>query len=135
MQHGQVDLCIVGTDRTTANGDVCNKIGTYLKALAAFDNNIPFYVSAPTPSIDWTISDGIKEIPIEERSPKEVSHMSGINSQGAVDEIRLVSEDTRVANYGFDVTPSKLVTGLITEFGLFKTSPDEMLTLKDKALE
>lgn len=118
MQHGQVDLVIVGTDRTTAHGDVCNKIGTYLKALAAHDNDVPFYVAAPSPSIDWTLRDGLREIPIEERAAREVSHLSGRLADGTVGTIAILPEGTAAANPAFDVTPARLVTGLITERGL-----------------
>jgi methylthioribose-1-phosphate isomerase len=120
MQHGMVDIVIVGTDRVTANGDVCNKIGTYLKALAAHDNNVPFYVALPSPTIDFTVADGIAEIPIEERSPEEVATMTGRTADGRVETIRVVPDGSPVANYGFDVTPARLVTGLITERGLLK---------------
>ena len=118
MQHGKVDLCIVGTDRTTRTGDVCNKIGTYLKALAAHDNNVPFYVALPSPTIDWTIQDGIREIPIEERSQHEVGHISGVTSQGKLVNVRIANESSEAANPAFDVTPSRLITGLITERGI-----------------
>jgi len=118
MQHGLVDMVIVGTDRTTATGDVCNKIGTYLKALAAFDNSIPFYVAAPSSSIDFALRDGVREIPIEERSHDEVTTMTGLTAAGAIESIRIVPEGSPVANYGFDVTPARLVTGLITERGV-----------------
>src|ERR1700730_4637847 len=120
MQHGQVDLVIVGTDRVTANGDVCNKIGTYLKALAAHDNGVPFYVAAPSPSIDFSIQDGIGEIPIEQRSADEVATMTGRTADGRIETVRVVAEGSPVANYGFDVTPSRLVTGLITERGVLQ---------------
>jgi methylthioribose-1-phosphate isomerase len=118
MQHGEVDLVIVGTDRTTANGDVCNKIGTYLKALAARDNAVPFYVALPSPSIDWTIHDGLREIPIEERAASEVTHLSGHDANGFPATIRVTPEGSPAANPAFDVTPARLVTGLITERGL-----------------
>ena len=122
MQHGKVDLCIVGTDRTTAIGDVANKIGTYLKALAAHDNGIPFYVALPSPSIDWTLADGVKEIPIEERAGTELSHIVGRTEDGALARICVVPEGSQLANYAFDVTPARLVTGLITERGLCAAS-------------
>ncbi len=122
MQHGLVDLCIVGSDRTTATGDVCNKIGTYLKALAAADNNIPFYVALPTSTIDWNINDGINEIPIEERDPQEVTTISGINADGIFQSVTITPKGSRAANYGFDVTPAKFITGLITEKGNFPAS-------------
>jgi methylthioribose-1-phosphate isomerase len=118
MQHGMVDLVIVGTDRVTANGDVCNKIGTYLKALAAHDNNIPFYVALPSPTIDFTVADGIAEIPIEQRSGDEVTTMTGRAADGRIETVRIAPDGTPVANYGFDVTPARLVTGLITERGV-----------------
>jgi methylthioribose-1-phosphate isomerase len=118
MQHGLVDLVIVGTDRVTAGGDVCNKIGTYLKALAARDNNVPFYVALPSPTIDFLISDGLTEIPIEERGGDEVATMSGRTATGAIETVRIVPDGSLVANYAFDVTPARLVTGLITERGV-----------------
>jgi methylthioribose-1-phosphate isomerase len=117
MQHGQVDLVIVGTDRTTAQGDVCNKIGTYLKALAARDNGVPFYVALPSPSIDFGVSDGA-EVPIEQRSAEEVATVTGRTAAGRVDSVRVVPDGTPVANHAFDVTPARLVTGLITERGV-----------------
>ncbi len=122
MQHGLVDLVIVGTDRVTANGDVCNKIGTYLKALAARDNNVPFYVALPSPTIDFTVADGVAEIPIEERSPDEVATMTGRTAQGRIETVRIIPDGSPVANYGFDVTPARLVTGLITERGVIGAS-------------
>jgi methylthioribose-1-phosphate isomerase len=122
MQQGQVDICITGTDRTAANGDVANKIGTYLKALAAQDNGVPFYVALPSPTIDWTITDGIKDIPIEQRAAEEVSWISGRTEAGEVERVCLVPADTAVANYAFDVTPARLVTGLITERGIAEAS-------------
>jgi methylthioribose-1-phosphate isomerase len=118
MQRGLVDLCIVGTDRTTARGDVCNKIGTYLKALAAHDNGVPFYVALPSPTIDWTIHDGIREVPIEQRGAEEVATISGRTRGGTRETVSILPEGTQVANYGFDVTPAKYVTGLITEKGV-----------------
>ncbi|MFQ5533414.1 MAG: S-methyl-5-thioribose-1-phosphate isomerase [Sphingomonadales bacterium] len=118
MQHDQVDLCIVGTDRTTAAGDVANKIGTYLKALAAKDNGVPFYVALPSTTIDWTIEDGVSDIPIEQRGGNEVSWISGRTAAGQVETVRLTPEGARAANYAFDVTPAKLITGLITERGV-----------------
>ena len=122
MQHGLVDLVIVGTDRVTANGDVCNKIGTYLKALAAHDNNVPFYVALPSPTIDFTVADGIAEIPIEQRSPDELATMTGQTADGRIETVRVAPSGTPVANYGFDVTPARLVTGLITERGVIAAS-------------
>jgi methylthioribose-1-phosphate isomerase len=122
MQHGLVDLVIVGADRVTATGDVCNKIGTYLKALAARDNNVPFYVALPSPTIDFTVADGIAEIPIEERGADEVATMSGRTADGRIETVRIVPDGSPVANYGFDVTPARLVTGLITERGVIAAS-------------
>ncbi len=122
MQRGKVDLCITGTDRTTASGDVCNKIGTYLKALAARDNGVPFYVGLPGPSIDWTLDDGVADIPIEERDPGEVTTISGLSPAGELISIRLTPDTSAAANYAFDVTPARLVTGLITERGLCPAS-------------
>ncbi|MBM3556422.1 MAG: S-methyl-5-thioribose-1-phosphate isomerase, partial [Alphaproteobacteria bacterium] len=129
MQHGRVDLCIVGTDRTTATGDVCNKIGTYLKALAAHDNGVPFFVALPSPTIDWTMNDGVREIPIEERDETEVTEIMGRTADGALARVRVVPEGSRAANYGFDVTPARLVTGLITERGIAPASRDGLLGL------
>ncbi len=128
MQHGMVDLVIVGTDRVTANGDVCNKIGTYLKALAARDNNVPFYVALPSPTIDFKVADGIAEIPIEERSADEVTTMTGLTADGRIESVRIVPDGSAVANYGFDVTPARLVTGLITERGVIDASPNALAT-------
>jgi methylthioribose-1-phosphate isomerase len=118
MQRGDVDLCIVGTDRVAANGDVANKIGTYLKALAAHDNGIPFYVALPSPTIDWTVADGVKDIPIEERSGTEVSDVWGRGEDGRVTKVRVSPDATPSGNPAFDVTPARLVTGLITERGV-----------------
>jgi methylthioribose-1-phosphate isomerase len=118
MQHRKVDMVLVGTDRVTARGDVCNKIGTYLKALAAHDNGVPFYVALPSPTIDFTVSDGVAEIPIEERSAEEVARITGKTAQGEIKTVSILPEGTTVANYGFDVTPARLVTGLITERGV-----------------
>ena len=120
MQHGRVDLAIVGTDRVAANGDVCNKIGTYLKALAAHDNRVPFYVALPSPTIDFAIDDGVRQIPIEQRSADEVATMTGRTADGRIETVRVVPEGSPIANYGFDVTPARLVTGLITERGVLK---------------
>jgi len=122
MQHGEVDLVIVGTDRTTANGDVCNKIGTYLKALAAHDNAVPFYVALPSPSIDWTIRDGLREIPIEERATTEVTRLTGRLDDGRVATIAVTPQGSPAANPAFDVTPARLITGLITERGVTPAS-------------
>ncbi len=129
MQHGMVDMCIVGTDRTSSNGDVCNKIGTYLKALAAYDNNVPFYVALPSPTIDWTIADGVKEVPIEERAEEEVTWVKGRAKDGTIQEVRICPERTKAANYGFDVTPAKYVTGLITEAGVCEASKQGLINL------
>jgi methylthioribose-1-phosphate isomerase len=129
MQHGMVDMVIVGTDRTTANGDVCNKIGTYLKALAAHDNNVPFYVALPSPTIDWTVQDGLKEIPIEQRSADEVSYVQGRTASGDVAQVRISPDGTAAANYGFDVTPARLVSGLITERGVCAASREGLRKL------
>ncbi len=129
MQHGQVDMVIVGTDRTTATGDVCNKVGTYLKALAAHDNGVPFYVAAPSPSIDWTLRDGVREIPIEERDAREVSHLSGRLADGTVATVALLPEGSRAANPAFDVTPARLITGLITERGVCAASAEGLRAL------
>jgi len=129
MQHGQVDMVIVGTDRTTATGDVCNKIGTYLKALAARDNGVPFYVGLPSPSIDWRVRDGLREIPIENRSPGEVTHLSGRLPDGTVATVALTPEGSAAANPAFDVTPARLVTGLITERGVSGASEAELRKL------
>src|SRR5277367_386046 len=118
MQHSLVDLVIVGTDRVTSNGDVCNKIGTYLKALAARDNNVPFYVALPSPTIDFTVADGVAEIPIEQRGADEQATMSGRTADGRIETVRIVPAGSPVANYAFDVTPARLVTGLITERGV-----------------
>jgi len=128
MRRGMVDLCLVGTDRTAANGDVVNKIGTYLKALAAHDNAVPFYVGLPSPTIDWSLDDGDR-IPIEERDPREVTHIAGWSDDGARREVRLTPEGTPAANYAFDVTPARLVTGLITERGVCPASREGLLGL------
>jgi len=122
MQRGAIDMVIVGTDRTTADGDVCNKIGTYLKALAAADNDVPFYVALPSPTIDWTVHDGLNEIPIEQRSADEVSLVWGKTASGEIAQVRISPEATPAANPAFDVTPARLVTGLITERGVAKAS-------------
>jgi methylthioribose-1-phosphate isomerase len=124
MQHGRVDLCIVGTDRTTGSGDVANKIGTYLKALAARDNGVPFYVAAPSPSIDWSLSDGLTGIPIEERDAIEVTRIAGRSESGRVLWVEVANPGSPAANYAFDVTPARLVTGLITERGICEASPE-----------
>lgn len=130
MQHGMVDMVIVGTDRTTRQGDVANKIGTYLKALAAKDNDIPFYVALPSTTLDWTINDGLKEIPIEERNQDEVKYMIGkSNVSGKIESILICPETTNASNYGFDVTPSKFITKLITERGICDANEAGLLSL------
>ena len=126
MQTGAVDLCLVGSDRTTRNGDVCNKIGTYLKALAAADNGIPFYVCLPGSTIDWTISDGLQQVPIEQRGGIEVSQVCGRLRNGEIASVSIVAEGTPVANPAFDVTPAKLVSGLITEAGIIDATESEI---------
>jgi methylthioribose-1-phosphate isomerase len=130
MQHGMVDMVIVGTDRTTRKGDVANKIGTYLKALAAKDNDVPFYVALPSTTLDWTISDGLTEIPIEERNQDEVKYVIGKSrSTGNLEEVLICPETTKASNYGFDVTPARLVTALITERGVCAASEEGLLEL------
>ena len=129
MQHGMVDMVIVGTDRTTANGDVCNKIGTYLKALAAKANGVPFYVALPSPTIDWTVKDGVKEIPIEERSGAEVTHVQGRDAGGRIVQVQISPDGTPARNPAFDVTPAPLVTGLITERGVCAADPEAMRSM------
>jgi len=129
MQHGLVDMVIVGTDRTTRSGDVCNKIGTYLKALAARDNGVPFYVALPSPTIDWTVSNGVAEIPIEERSGDEISHIQGSLADGSIGLVQVTPEGSKVGNPAFDVTPSRLVTGLITERGVCDASAEGLASL------
>jgi methylthioribose-1-phosphate isomerase len=132
MQHGMVDLILVGTDRVTANGDVCNKIGTYLKALAAKDNGVPFYVGAPSPSIDFALSDGIAEIPIEQRAGDEVATVTGRAADGRIETVRVVPEKAQVANFAFDVTPARLVTGLITEHGIVAPERGALAGLRER---
>lgn len=129
MQHGCVDMCIVGTDRTTSTGDVANKIGTYLKALAAEANDVPFYVALPHTTIDWTLTDGVRDIEIEERSAREVTHMTGRTEQGEIVTVEISAPGSAAANYGFDVTPSRYVTGLITERGICPASREGLLSL------
>ncbi|QIE43034.1 S-methyl-5-thioribose-1-phosphate isomerase (plasmid) [Rhodobacteraceae bacterium SC52] len=129
MQHGLVDMVITGTDRTTATGDVCNKIGTYLKALAARDNDIPFYVALPSPTIDWRVADGVREIPIEDRPATEVSHIQGRAPDGGISPVQVTPEGSAVGNPAFDVTPARLVTGLITERGVCAASEDALTAL------
>ena len=128
MQRGEVDMCIVGTDRTLANGDVCNKIGTYLKALAAHDNKVPFYVALPSSTIDWEIKKG-KDIPIEERNSEELSHMEGIDEKNEIKKVLIYPKKSKAMNLAFDVTPAKYVTGLITEKGICEASPDGLKKL------
>ena len=129
MQHGMVDMCIVGTDRTAANGDVANKIGTYLKALAADDNSIPFYVALPHSTIDWAIQDGVAEIPIEQRDTAEVTTMAGRGADGIMTTVEISTPGSPAGNYAFDVTPARLVTGLITERGICDASPQGLAKL------
>ncbi|QOY54834.1 S-methyl-5-thioribose-1-phosphate isomerase [Candidatus Sulfurimonas marisnigri] len=126
MQHGEVDMVIVGADRVSASGDVANKIGTYLKALAAYDNNIPFYVAIPASTFDFSIKDGVKEIPIELRSPDEVRYMKGVDDEGIVREVLITPKDSPAINYGFDVTPARLITGLITNKGVCEADFDKI---------
>ena len=130
MQHKEIDLVIVGSDRTSSTGDVCNKIGTYLKALAAFDNNIPFYVALPSSTIDWNIKDGIKEIPIEERDPKEVNFVQGKDKNNNIISVDIAPRGTKSRNPAFDVTPSRLVSGLITEHGICDANYNSIKKIK-----
>jgi len=129
MQRGRVDVCIVGCDRATRSGDVTNKIGTYLKALAARDNGVPFYAALPSSTIDWNITDGLREVPIEERSAREVTHVRGRADDGQVLEVEVVNPGSAVANPGFDITPARLVTGIITERGIAGATPEGLLSL------
>jgi methylthioribose-1-phosphate isomerase len=129
MQHGRVDMVIVGCDRATATGDICNKIGTYLKALAARDNGIPFYAALPSSTFDWSLNDGIAEIPIEERSEDELRYMEGVDEKGEHLRVTTMPESSRAANYGFDVTPARLVTGLITERGICEARREDIARL------
>ena len=131
MQRGEVDMCIVGTDRTLSTGDVCNKIGTYLKALAAHDNNVPFYVALPSSTIDWNIKD-YKDIPIEERNSEELSHIEGKDEGGNIKKILIYPNKSKAMNLAFDVTPAKYVTGLITEKGICKASSESLKKLFNK---
>lgn len=126
MQHGRVDMVIVGTDRTTGQGDVCNKVGTYLKALAAHDNGVPFYVGLPSPTIDFAVSDGVSEIPIEERSAAEVATVTGRAADGRVETVTILPDGSPAANPAFDVTPARLITGLITERGVIAASREAL---------
>jgi methylthioribose-1-phosphate isomerase len=125
MQQGVVDMVIVGADRVTSTGDVCNKIGTYLKALAAFDNKVPFYAAVPSPTIDWDIANGLTEIEIEQRHGDEVAYMQGLAADGSVQNVRVIPVESKTANPAFDVTPARLVTGIITEQGVF--APDKLV--------
>ncbi|MDP2122979.1 MAG: S-methyl-5-thioribose-1-phosphate isomerase [Parvibaculum sp.] len=129
MQHGHVDMCITGTDRTTATGDVANKIGTYLKALAADANNVPFYVALPHTTIDWSLEDGVAGIPIEERDAREVTHMTGRSATGEIVTVEISAPGSPAANYGFDVTPARYITGLVTERGVCAASREGLLGL------
>jgi methylthioribose-1-phosphate isomerase len=128
MQRGEVDMCIVGTDRTLANGDVCNKIGTYLKALAAHDNKVPFYVALPSSTIDWQIKEG-KDIPIEERNSEELSYIEGVDEENVIKKVLIYPKKSKAMNLAFDVTPAKYVTGLITEKGICDASPEGLKKL------
>ncbi|MDA9618584.1 S-methyl-5-thioribose-1-phosphate isomerase [bacterium] len=128
MQRGDVDMCIVGTDRTLSNGDVCNKIGTYLKALAAHDNNVPFYVALPSSTIDWEIKEG-KDIPIEERNSEELSHIEGVDENNEIKKVLIYPKKSKAMNLAFDVTPAKYVTGLITEKGISEASSEGLKKL------
>jgi methylthioribose-1-phosphate isomerase len=130
MQHGEVDLCIVGADRIASNGDAANKIGTYLKALAARDNDVPFYVAAPLSTIDWTILDGVQQIPIEERSAREVTHMTGMAENGELQTLQVTAPGSAAANPAFDVTPARLITFIITERGVVKATTESLAALK-----
>jgi methylthioribose-1-phosphate isomerase len=130
LQRGEVDVCLVGSDRTTARGDVCNKIGTYLVALAAHDNGVPLYAAVPVSSIDFTIADGVAEIPIEQRDPREVTEVRGRTADGRVETVRIAPPGTPAANFAFDVTPARLVAGLITELGVYPASPAGLAALR-----
>jgi methylthioribose-1-phosphate isomerase len=133
LQRGRVDVCLVGSDRTTASGDVCNKIGTYMVALAARDNGVPFYACVPMSSIDWAMGNGVLQVPIEERDPSEVTHARGWSSAGAFGAVRVAPAATKAANFGFDVTPARLVTGIVTEHGVHEASRRGLETLKERA--
>ena len=128
MQRGEVDMCIVGTDRTISTGDVANKIGTYLKALAAHDNNVPFYVALPSSTIDWETKD-FKDIPIEERNSEELSHLDGLDANGNIKKILIYLKKSKALNVAFDITPAKYVTGLITEKGICEASTEGLKKL------
>ena len=129
MQHRKVDLCIVGTDRTTVRGDVANKIGTYLKALAARDTGVPFYVAAPYSSIDWKLEDGLLEIPIEQRSGEELTQVRGMDNEGTMRTVSIAPPGTTAANFAFDVTPARLVTAIITDRGICPASREGLASL------
>jgi methylthioribose-1-phosphate isomerase len=129
IQHGLVDLCLTGTDRTTARGDVCNKIGTYLKALAAHEGGVPFYVAVPRSSIDWNLDDGLRDIPIEERDPREVTHVTGRPPGGGLVEVAVTPAGSPARNFGFDVTPARLVTALVTERGVCPATAEGLAAL------
>jgi len=132
MQHGMVDLCLVGSDRTTRSGDVCNKIGTYLKALAARDNDVPFYVCLPSTTIDWEISNGIRDIPIEQRDSREVTHLVGKQADTSITEVMITTADTHAINYAFDVTPARFITALITECGVVAADEESLAEIFSK---
>ena len=132
MQQGEVDMVIVGADRVTAGGDVCNKIGTYLKALAAKDNGVPFYTAVPTPTIDWTCADGLRDIPIEERASDELLVVRGRTGERGVGQVRIAADDTVAANPAFDVTPARLVTGIITDRGVAEATRESLNALYRK---
>ena len=134
MQRGEVDICIVGTDRALCNGDIANKVGTYLKALAAHDNNIPFYVALPSSTIDWELKDS-KKIPIEERNSEELSHVEGLDKNGNIQKVLIYPKKSIAKNIAFDITPAKLITGLITEKGICDASENSLLTLYQKKLK
>ncbi len=131
MQHGEIDMVLVGSDRTTATGDVCNKIGTYLKALSAYDNKIPFYVALPASTIDWNLKNGLTEIPIEERDQAEVSHIQGLLDNDNIEKVNISLIGTSCRNPAFDVTPSRLVSGLITDYGVYKANENSLKALKE----
>jgi methylthioribose-1-phosphate isomerase len=133
MQHDQVDLCIVGADRVTARGDAANKIGTYLKALAAHDNGVRFYVAAPASTVDWTLDDGLAQIPIEQRDARELTHMTGRGADGAMTEVLIAAPGSAAANYAFDVTPARLISGFVTEQGV--CAPGALARLLERAIE
>lgn len=135
MQQGLVDVCVTGSDRTAVNGDVCNKIGTYLKALAAFDNGIPFYAALPLSTIDFSLEKGVGLVPIEQRNSEEVSHLSGVDNAGELHSIRIAPEGVAISNYAFDVTPARLVTGIITETGVYAAATEALLPLAAVARE